>query len=56
MPGAASMKQARQLTLPNRQWAVPDMMPVPILATWMVADAIAGAKPIAASIVAQVTP
>ena len=52
----ASMKTARQLTFPNRQCAVPDMRPVPILATWMVAEATAGAKPMVASSVAEVTP
>ena len=55
-PGSASMTTARQWTLPKRQCAVPDIRPVPILTTWIDADAAAGAKPTAASSVAVVTP
>ena len=42
-PGAASMITARQCTFPKRQCAVPDMRPVPIFTTWIVAEAAAGA-------------
>jgi hypothetical protein len=55
-PGAASISMARQWTFPNRQWAAPDMTPVPILATWIVADATAGTNLMPASRVAEVTP
>ena len=56
VPGMASMNTARQWTFPKRQCAVPDMMPVPIFATWMVAEATAGENPIVARSVAEVTP
>ncbi len=55
-PGTASMTKARQCTFPKRQCAAPDIKPVPILATWMVADAVTGLKPTPARSVAEVTP
>ena len=41
-PGTASITTARQCTLPKRQCAAPEATPVPILATWIVAEATAG--------------
>ena len=55
-PGRPILATTFQSTLPNRQWARPDIRLVPISAKCTVAEAAAGLLPMASSRVVEVTP
>ncbi len=55
-PGRPTLATTFQSTLPNFQWATPDIRLVPISAKWTVAEAAAGLVPKASSSVVEVTP
>ena len=55
-PGKVIRRTVRQSTLPKRQWETPETAVVPSSARWTVAEAAAGAVPMATSMVVEVRP